>query len=305
MLGATSETDLSQVASDRVIHVQGFRPHYDALSARGGQVVPRITDVAEKPAAAILCLPRAKDAARDLVARATAWNVPVVVDGQKSDGVDSLYAATRKRCDVSPAYSKAHGKLFTLAPGADFSDWALPETRQVADGWHTAPGIFSADGPDPGSVALADALPELKGKIADLGAGWGYLTARALQQSPKIASVQMVEAEHAAVTAARLNVADERVQIDWADATTWRAPHQMDHVISNPPFHTSRKAEPALGMAFITAAKRMLAPSGSLWLVANRHLPYERALQDSFAEVTPLPGPGGYKLIHARKPRRR
>ena len=79
----------------------------------------------------------------------------------------------------------------------------------------------------------------------------------------------------------------------------------LDHVISNPPFHTSRKADAALGAAFITQAARLLAPSGSLWLVANRHLPYEQTLDAAFAEVTPLPGPGAYKLIQARKPRQR
>jgi 16S rRNA G1207 methylase RsmC len=32
----------------------------------------------------------------------------------------------------------------------------------------------------------------------------------------------------------------------------------------------------------------MLAPAGELWLVANRHLPYGKALQRDFADVTRL-----------------
>jgi 16S rRNA (guanine1207-N2)-methyltransferase len=41
-----------------------------------------------------------------------------------------------------------------------------------------------------------------------------------------------------------------------------------------------------------------------LWLVANRHLPYERSLRAAFTEVTELPGPAAFKLFCARKPAR-
>jgi 16S rRNA G1207 methylase RsmC len=37
-------------------------------------------------------------------------------------------------------------------------------------------------------------------------------------------------------------------------------------------------------------------------LVANRHLPYERALSDSFASVAPLREAEGYKLLVASSP---
>jgi 16S rRNA (guanine1207-N2)-methyltransferase len=46
----------------------------------------------------------------------------------------------------------------------------------------------------------------------------------------------------------------------------------------------------------------MLAPNGVLWLVANRHLPYEAALAECFREVAPLESAGGYKLVRAARP---
>jgi 16S rRNA (guanine1207-N2)-methyltransferase len=55
-----------------------------------------------------------------------------------------------------------------------------------------------------------------------------------------------------------------------------------DAILSNPPFHTGRRADPGLGRAFISAAARMLKPSGKFIMVANRHLPYEDALKDAF-----------------------
>jgi 16S rRNA (guanine1207-N2)-methyltransferase len=72
----------------------------------------------------------------------------------------------------------------------------------------------------------------------------------------------------------------------------------------NPPFHTGREADPGLGAAFIRATRRMLAPDGSLWLVANRHLPYDPVLAEAFLSVEDVAGDGAFRVIHARKPRR-
>ena len=62
----------------------------------------------------------------------------------------------RDRVALSAPVTKAHGKLATFPAGADLSDW-LAEPSTVA-GFQTLPGIFSADGPDRGSVLLAAAL---------------------------------------------------------------------------------------------------------------------------------------------------
>lgn len=296
-IGARAQTDLSFAPRAKV--VSAFKPDHDIWAARGHDAHPQINGPAE---GAIVFLPRAKAQARDWIGRALALGGPVIVDGDKSAGIDSLFKAVRSMTPTGQPFAKAHGKVFQIAPTQALADWIEPDLVKVGD-WTTAPGAFSADGPDPASVALADALPDLSGRVADLGAGWGYLSARALA-SVKITALDLVEADYAALNAARVNVPDPRAAFHWADATTWQA-DPYGHVITNPPFHTDRRADPSLGLAFITAAARLLAPSGSLWLVANRHLPYEAALKDAFAEVTELPGPSAFKLIRARKPVRK
>ncbi len=72
----------------------------------------------------------------------------------------------------------------------------------------------------------------------------------------------------------------------------------------NPPFHTSRAADLALGVSFIRAARRMLAPDGVLWMVANRHLPYDAVLTELFLTVEDGGGDGAFRVIRAAKPRR-
>lgn len=291
--------DLQSLPRERVTVLTGFKPDHDHFTARHS-VMP------EPPyAAAIVCLPRSREAARGLIARAAAevatggW---IAVDGQKTDGIDTALKDLRARVGLSESLSKAHGKLASFVAGPDLSDWqAVP--HQV-DGFQTLPGIFSADGPDRGSMLLASALPEkLGGKIVDLGAGWGFLAAAVLTR-PGVKTLDLVEAEADALDCAKVNIADPRARFHWADATTWRPASLVDVVVMNPPFHTTRDADPALGAGFIRAARRMLAPSGELWLVANRHLPYDAVLSDCFLEVRDVVADGAFRVIQATKPRR-
>ena len=48
-------------------------------------------------------------------------------------------------------------------------------------------------------------------------------------------------------------------------------------------------------------AAQALVPRGQLWLVANRHLPYEDALGGGFAQVQAVSQQGGFKIVHAVK----
>ena len=44
-----------------------------------------------------------------------------------------------------------------------------------------------------------------------------------------------------------------------------------------------------------------LKPGGRLWLVANRHLPYEQVLNASFGDVRAVAERDGFKVIAAVK----
>ncbi|WP_116133673.1 class I SAM-dependent methyltransferase [Tropicimonas sp. IMCC34043] len=296
-----ADADLSPLPRERVEIVQGNKADHDAWMRRGYAVS---TATPQDFAAALVELPRAKAEARALVAEASAAGGPVIVEGQKTDGVDSILREIRARVAVSEAFAKAHGKIFQFqAAPATFGDWALPAVQRLANGWVTAPGLFSADGPDPGSVALAAALPEkMPGRVADLGGGWGYLAFHVLQRRG-VTECALVEVEHAALEAARQNVVDPRAQFHWADALSWSDPEPFDHVVANPPFHVGRAADPGLGAGFIAAAARLLSPRGTLWLVANRHLPYEGALNEAFREIRELDGTPGFKIYSAQRPR--
>jgi len=292
--------DLSDLPQDRVVVLTGFKPDHDHFALRY-RVEP-----APPYAAAVVCLPRAKAEARALIAEAAAEvsaGGVIAVDGQKTDGVDAVLKDLRGRVAVSESLSKAHGKLATFRAGPGLEDWAGRPTL-IDGGFQTLPGVFSADGPDRGSALLAAALPARVGpKVADLGAGWGFL-GRAILAREGVKRLEVVEAEAAALACARVNLPDERARFHWADATTFRPENLVETVVMNPPFHTSRAADLALGVSFIRAARRMLAPDGVLWMVANRHLPYDAVLTELFLSVEDAGGDGAFRVIRAAKPRR-
>lgn len=303
VLNADAQMDLSFATPDMLYLSQGFYPDHAALKQRGFN----ISVAPEAPvAAAVVMTHRSKPASFDLIAQALALTEPgglIAVEGPKTDGIESLLKAAKSRFDDVESYAKAHGKLFWFTRPAtlpNIAGWhARPRT--LDGGFITYPGVFSADGIDKGSALLAAHLPPLQGRVADLGAGWGYLS-RHILQSDKISALSLIEADHTALDAAKQNIDDPRAEFIWGDATT-HDDTQFDVVVSNPPFHIGRKAAPELGQRFIARAAQLLAPKGQFWMVANRNLPYEQTLQAHFAQVKTIVQTAGFKMICASRPR--
>jgi 16S rRNA (guanine1207-N2)-methyltransferase len=303
VFGPVAPQDLTVFPRDRVQIVTRQRMDHDAFVMAGYEVLPGATAGA---AMALVCASRARAATQALVVEAVACLGPggiLLLDGQKTDGIDTLIRAVAGRATVSSPVIKAHGRLVLVEPGATFADWqSVPTT--IKGGFVTRPGVFSADAPDPASVLLADALPAKLGfRVVDLGAGWGYLS-RAILVRDTVQQLDLVEADGVALDCARENITDPRAHFHWADALTFKPAAPAHAVVCNPPFHTVRSPDPALGAAFIRAAQAMLAAEGTLWLVANRHLPYDPVLAVAFRDVTEIGGTKAYRLIKASRPHR-
>ncbi|MBV7408489.1 class I SAM-dependent methyltransferase [Maritimibacter sp. DP1N21-5] len=290
--------DLSALPRERVEVISRFAPDATYWQGLGYRVLQAPEGTY---AAAIVHIPRAKDAAKGLLSEAAAHAALIVVDGQKTDGIDSILKAVKAVATPDAVQSKAHGKIFWLA-APDLALWkATPRT--VKGGFVTRPGVFSADGPDKGSEALVAAMPTLAEHVVDLGAGWGFLS-RHILQNEAVTQLDLVEADLTALDCARENVTDPRARFFWADATAFEPRALADWVVTNPPFHTTRAGDPNLGRAFIDAAADMLKPTGQMVLVANRHLPYEDLIATRFREHAEIGGTSGFKVIRAVKPLR-
>lgn len=288
--------------------LQSFKPHAIELE-RSGLVLS--TRPPERLTLAIVQVTRSKTETLGMIAEAWTALRPggwCIVDGAKTDGIDSIYKTVGARLPVSGYHSKAHGRVFWVQKPEEeppsVADWKMEaDIKEVTPGSYTQAGTFSERGPDEGSVYFLDTIPnDLTGRIADLGAGWGFLSRTLLERGPSITEMHLFEAEAKALTCARLNVTDQRATFHWSDVTREDL-GRFDTIIMNPPFHTDRTAKVALGHGFIRAAQRSLERSGSLFMVANRHLPYETVLNECFVDWSEIQSNAKYKIIHATRPR--
>ena len=312
-VGASAGAPIPGDLRDRVRWEQPFKPDADALRAAG--FLPASEHDAPY-AQAWLALPRQRDHARACLARAvqrTAVGGVVVACQANTEGARSGEADLHQLLGQGASLSKHKCRVFwgeaTAAAKSStrVAAWAeLDAPRPVAGGrFLSRPGLFAWDRIDPASALLAEHLPSIfAGRVADLGAGYGFLAAEVLARNPQVTALDLFEADARALAMARQNLGGSATQallgFHWHDVRAG-LPGRYDAIVSNPPFHLGRADLPELGRAFIHAAADALRPGGALWLVANRHLPYESALAARFATVRAVVVRDGFKVIEAVK----
>ena len=297
---------------------QSFRPFADALQRAGLEVTAAAAGETDFQLL-LLLPPRQRDESRALLARAlqcAAAGGVVLASMLNTEGARSLEVDMERLAGAVQSLSKNKCRAVwcrndpARIDQSLLAQWAqLDAPRAIADGrFLSRPGLFAWDRIDPGSALLASCLPaELRGSGADLGAGFGYLASEVLARCPGVVSLDLYEAEARALELARINMDGLPTRPTpcalgyyWHDVSTG-LPAQYDFTVSNPPFHQGRADQPQLGRAFIAAAAAALRRGGSLWLVANRHLPYEAALAQGFSRVRTVRERDGFKIIEAIK----
>ena len=208
-------------------------------------------------------------------------------------------------CDVAERSGRHQRICVTRRPAAPVGiETAITEggPRIVPQlGLWSQPWVFSWDRLDPGSAQMIPIAGDFSGRGADLGCGIGVLSVATLA-SPNVTALTSIDIDRRAVLAAQHNLNDPRVRVIQHDLRAAPPPglEGLDFVVMNPPFHDSGIEDHGLGFAFIAAARRALRKGGGLWMVANRHLPYEARLAELFRVVIPREDQGGFKVIEAR-----
>ena len=296
---------------------QSFKPEADALSQAGFAV--NVASAQKTYDLVLILPPRQRDEARASMARAVAMIKPggrVIVSQSNDEGARSTEGDLARLTGDIQSMSKNKCRVFWTASLAQLdaplvADWQqLDAVRPIADGrFVSRPGIFAWDRIDVASALLAEHLPaSLGGRAADLGAGFGYLSAELLTRCPNVTALDVYEAENRALELARVNLqpfeARATLNYRWHDVSIG-LPEEYDVIVTNPPFHAQRAIDrPDIGKRFIAVAANSLRPGGSLWLVANRHLPYEAVLSENFDSVRTVVQRHGYKIIAAVRSRK-
>lgn len=132
----------------------------------------------------------------------------------------------------------------------------------------TASGIFSPAGLDKGTAVLLQYVPTPRGRILDIGCGWGPITLAAAEQSPQ-SEVYGVDVNERSIDLARLNAAAlglSNVVVGTPESVDPSL--QFDTIWSNPPIRIGKDALHELLMLWLPR----LAPGGEAWMVVQKNL---------------------------------
>lgn len=214
-------------------------------------------------------------------------------------GAKSFLKEFKAEGDLKSDFVGRKSRLFLL-PQKKLEHSSLYQLQPNEEGLLSTPGLFSWSQRDRGSQILADVLAQekLDSPVADLGAGWGFLSS----QLPTSTNLHLLEADIRGVEACGENLKDfPSATVHWADVTQLESLPQplvgrMRTVITNPPFHTNKKAEPVLGGAFVAAARHLLGKRGQFFLVGNTHLPYHRVMTAFFPIVEAVSKRDGFTV---------
>ena len=168
-------------------------------------------------------------------------------------------------------------------------------------------GVYGWNKIDVGSWLLIESLPDdIKGQVADIGCGYGFIGDNLLSNFKDIKTLHMVDSDYHAVQCAQENLKkykeESQINFEWMDVLSNDFQlNNLDYVVMNPPFHQGKNAQNSIGQNFIMKAHQALKKQGCLFMVANAHLPYEKHLNYLFSSVEKLCESDGYKIFKAQK----
>lgn len=165
----------------------------------------------------------------------------------------------------------------------------------------TLPGVFNHGKLDQGTALLLEHLPVPNhGRVLDLGCGSGIiglsLKARQAALEVYLTDIDAFALRSSELNAMRLGLS---VNIKASDGLA-QVDGRFDYVFSNPPFHQGKDTDYRFAQHLFANAQRHLTRQGQLWLVANRHLPYEEWAAEHFAQVDIVAQGHGFKVLLAQ-----
>lgn len=174
--------------------------------------------------------------------------------------------------------------------------------------------LFSRDRLDLGARNMLACFGQLPGgarRVVDLGCGNGVLgimARRSLGQGEYL----FVDESVMAIDSAKQNFRKVYGHQDGAEfrlddclsqtlANGWgtSAGRDADWILCNPPFHQGQAINDRVAKRMFRHAQRLLKPGGEFWVVANRHLGYQRDLRRLFGYCEQLGGDRKFVVLRA------
>ena len=189
---------------------------------------------------------------------------------------------------------------YTVNPSSAHDEWQISaDILGNTLSFTTDAGVFSRDGLDRGTEVLLESLPELKGRILDLGCGWGPVGVAIGKKYPSL-DIVMTDINQRAVELSGRNLAANSVVN--AKAVQGDAFENVegffDAIITNPPIRAGK----AVIYAMFDQAREYLVPGGSLYIVIRKQQGAPSALKylsSIYASAETIGRGSGFHVIRA------
>ena len=161
----------------------------------------------------------------------------------------------------------------------------------------TDAGVFCRDGLDMGTRILLEALPEMQGRILDLGCGWGPVGAAVGKKYPGC-EILLTDVNERAVALARRNLAANGVKnASFVSGDGYESVSgKFDAILVNPPIRAGKQTI----YAMFETARNYLTESGALYIVIRKQQGAESAekfLKTLYGSVERIAREKGYWVI--------
>ncbi|NLG26095.1 MAG: class I SAM-dependent methyltransferase [Clostridiales bacterium] len=178
-------------------------------------------------------------------------------------------------------------------------DWVMVSVLGRELRFATDAGVFSRDGLDPGSRLLIESAGELRGRVLDLGCGWGAVgVALALENPDTTFLLSDVNRRAAALAAANADANGARnaraIESDGFSAIDGT----FDRILINPPIRAGK----AVIYRLFADARERLNEGGALDVVIRKAQGAPSALvylKELFGDARVVARGGGYRVIRA------
>lgn len=132
--------------------------------------------------------------------------------------------------------------------------------------FYTDNGIFSKDAFDYGSKFLLESLPKLKGKVLDLGCGYGPIGI-ILYKNDSSLDIDMIDVNERAILLAKENALINSAKVNIYESNIYeKITSKYDYIITNPPIRAGKEVV----KKFLFGAKDYLKKDGELWFVMRK-----------------------------------
>ena len=131
--------------------------------------------------------------------------------------------------------------------------------------FYTDNGVFSKKGLDFGTRTLLENIPKLKGKVLDLGCGYGPIGIYIKKTNDVI--VDMVYINLRSLDLSKKNSLLNKVEVNIFESNGYQNINdKYDYIITNPPIRVGK----TILYDLLLNAKEYLNQNGELWLVINK-----------------------------------